>query len=326
MIRMNNTWQDSEYDFDKIKEKILNFISKKDLPTIQIYKKQTPITVSSNIKKIFSYIETNIDNLLLGMPNDLKTHIINIENIDEHVKKRNKNPSPINQLIYHLFVELCYDSSNKDKNNSVFNKFNFTESLDINTCPYCNRNYIYTTKRNKLKNEIDHFFPKDKYPYLAISFHNLIPSCKFCNQINVKGAFDTYKEKVRNPYDIKANDFKFTYTIKSVDLNNKVNEFKKNECFLEERNISITFKNKIEGNIKCFKLDEIYEKHTDIIIELICKKMYYPKSYIKQLEGLNFTKEEIYRFLLCNYSKTKDFHKRPLSKLIKDISEELNLI
>ncbi len=54
--------------------------------------------------------------------------------------------------------------------------------------------------------------------------------------------------------------------------------------------------------------------------------MYYPKFYIEQLQGLKFTKQEIYRFILSNYSETKDFHKRPLSKLVKDISEELNLI
>lgn len=326
MIKMYNSWQDSEYDFDKIKTKILNFVSKRNQKTIQLYKKQTPIDITPNIKKILLYIETNIDNLLLGIPSDLKIHIKKIENIDVHVRDRGKKPSKINQLLYHLFVELCYDSSNKDKNNIVFNKFDFTESLNIHTCPYCNRNYIYTTKQSKLKNEIDHFYPKDKYPYLAISFYNLIPSCKFCNQISVKGAFDTYKKKVKNPYDINTNDFKFTYTIKSIHLNNKTKQFKEKDCFLEEKNISIAFKNKIDANVKCFKLDEIYEKHTDIIIELICKKMYYPKSYIEQLKGLGFTKKEIYRFLLSNYSETKDFHKRPLSKLVKDISEELNLI
>jgi len=327
MIKMTNSWQDSKYDFDKIKTKILNFVSKRNQKTIQIYKKQPPINISPHIKRILLYIEKNIDNLLLGIPSDLKIHIEEIENIDIHVRDRGKKPSDINQLLYHLFVELCYDSSNQDKKDIVFDKFNFTESLNIHTCPYCNRNYIYTTKQSKLKNEIDHFYPKDKYPYLAISFHNLIPSCKFCNQISVKGAFDTYKKRVKNPYDINTNDFKFTYTIKSINLNNKrTNQFKEKDCFLEEKNISISFKNKIDANIKCFKLDEIYEKHTDIIIELICKKMYYPKSYIEQLQGLKFTKQDIYRFILSNYSETKDFHKRPLSKLVKDISEELNLI
>jgi len=32
------------------------------------------------------------------------------------------------------------------------------------------------------------------------------------------------------------------------------------------------------------------------------------------------------RYLVCNYFKYEDLHKRPLSKLVKDISEELGLI
>ncbi len=57
----------------------------------------------------------------------------------------------------------------------------------------------------------------------------------------------------------------------------------------------------------------------------LIKKVYYPKSYIDELKKFKFSEDEIYRYLFCNYKKDEDFHKRPLSKLIKDISEELNL-
>ena len=57
------------------------------------------------------------------------------------------------------------------------------------------------------------------------------------------------------------------------------------------------------------------------------KKTYYAKSYIEELENnFGFTKDDIYRYLLNNYQKEEDLHKRPLSKLMKDISEELDLI
>ena len=62
------------------------------------------------------------------------------------------------------------------------------------------------------------------------------------------------------------------------------------------------------------------------MIELICKKIHYPKSYINELSSFGFTKEEVYRFLFCNYQKDEDLSKRPLSKLIKDINEELGFI
>jgi hypothetical protein len=57
------------------------------------------------------------------------------------------------------------------------------------------------------------------------------------------------------------------------------------------------------------------------------KKAYYPKSYIEELKNnFNFTDDEIYRYLFSNYKQDKDLHKRPLSKLIKDISQELGII
>ena len=81
-----------------------------------------------------------------------------------------------------------------------------------------------------------------------------------------------------------------------------------------------------EENIKTFKLEELYKQHKDIVLELLIKKVYYPKSYIEELKGFGFSEDEVYRYLLCNYKKNEDLHKRPLSKLMKDISEELDLI
>ena len=34
----------------------------------------------------------------------------------------------------------------------------------------------------KSKKQIDHFFPKRKYPFLALCYYNLIPSCDICNE------------------------------------------------------------------------------------------------------------------------------------------------
>jgi hypothetical protein len=43
-------------------------------------------------------------------------------------------------------------------------------------------------------------------------------------------------------------------------------------------------------------------------------------------DNFHFTDDEIYRYLFSNYKQDKDLHKRPLSKLIKDISEELGIL
>ena len=324
MIQIKANWHNAKYDFYLIKNKILSYTNKKNKLTIKINKKNI-INITNKIKRILQYIEDHIDNILIGTPSDLREHINNIQNIDSHVYKGGKKASDINRLLSHIFKDMCYNSSNLDKKDIVFNKFEFTTSLNINTCPYCNRNYIYTTSPNKLKNEIDHFFPTTHYPYLAVSFHNLIPSCKFCNQISIKGSYDTHKNNVKNPYEIQDKDFKFTYFIQSIDLTQK-RTYSNSKCLELENLVNIQFKRSIPSNLDCFKLEELYQKHSDIVMELICKKMHYPKTYIQDLVKLGFSKEEIHRFLFCNYLKKDELHKRPLSKLIKDISEELHLI
>ncbi|MCG7789831.1 hypothetical protein MIS24_08700 [Vibrio parahaemolyticus] len=62
--------------------------------------------------------------------------------------------------------------------------------FDKVTCPYCNSEpvTIIDSKQGSSKKnskltlfELDHFYPKSKYPYLALSFYNHIPSCSNCN-------------------------------------------------------------------------------------------------------------------------------------------------
>ena len=63
----------------------------------------------------------------------------------------------------------------------------------IKTCVYCNLqstlivepNY-YDKKRKKVKNlkaklQLDHYYPKSKYPFLSTSTFNLYPTCANCN-------------------------------------------------------------------------------------------------------------------------------------------------
>lgn len=55
--------------------------------------------------------------------------------------------------------------------------------LGVKVCPYCNRMYTTTLfGEEKIRPDFDHFYPKSKYPYLAVSLFNLIPSCSMCNK------------------------------------------------------------------------------------------------------------------------------------------------
>lgn len=75
-------------------------------------------------------------------------------------------------------------------------------------CPYCNADTVYALKLGGryVRSDIDHFFPQDKYPFLATSIYNLIPSCSRCNS------------PIKNNRDIAPNSISMPYT-NDVDNN-----------------------------------------------------------------------------------------------------------
>lgn len=189
------------------------------------------------------------------------------------------------------------------------NKMEFYEDFDINSCIYCNRNYIFNLYANgHVKGQIDHFYDKARYPFLAMSFYNLIPSCEGCNRI--KGTYDTFKHNSLSPY---VRDEKRLFAIKIESVGN--------------------FKYELQDDtfLKKLLIQDVYNKgHTDIVNDMY-EKFYQKetrehfKLLTQEFKNLKITKEDLYRYLTNGYKNKDDFHKRTFSKLIKDISEELEL-
>jgi uncharacterized protein YqeY len=93
------------------------------------------------------------------------------------------------------------------------------------------------------------------------------------------------------------------------------------ELFLKE-----DFSDIYQKYIDVFELDGRYEYHKYKVIEMINKRKNYPDSRIKELADLTQkTEEEVKRDIFGEYLPD-ELHKRPLSKLIKDISKELGFI
>ncbi len=220
----------------------------------------------------------------------------------------------LNRLLYGIFINTEYTKK--------LDKWKFIQRINIDTCPYCNRNYIYSlTKKSKIKPEIDHYYPKSKYPFFGLSFYNLIPSCQTCNGFGAKEEKDPKSHKMLSPYLIDIKDFKFTFDLKHIDLISP----------LEGKSaVNVKLKKKISGNNNVFKLSKLYRKHEDHALELIVKsELEYSdgyREYLNGFKGLNFSKAEIDRLLIGNYTDPRELHKRPLSKLYRDIAIELGLI
>ena len=217
---------------------------------------------------------------------------------------------------------------------------------NVSVCPYCNRNYISSTYKflqcnncnqellvidgtekecpgckqeingqTKVVNtaQLDHFFPKDSYPLFAISFYNLIPSCYSCNHVKLN------KDLKHSPYDssFPFDDVKFTYIPKSTD---KI-EIKIDSC-------NPDFKN----GIRILGIEELYQSHIDVVNELIWKKEVYTDSYREGLSeilnqtNLELSEAEVNRFITGHYTDKENYGKRPLSKMVTDISKEIGLV
>lgn len=218
------------------------------------------------------------------------------------------------------------------------------QKLGIICCPYCNRNYISYVHNINNKRIIgptyDHFFHKDMYKFLTLSFYNLIPSCYVCNSnLKHKSKFDIdthlhphvdeFGENAVFDFDLNLiknnNDKKIIFQphIKpKIDINAQTNL----KIFGNDTDVD----NVVTGSVKVFKLQEIYKTHYDTVEEIYVKfdqnSPYYIKSIQQILDKLNVTEDEFYRFHFNNYYHSDDFHKRPLSKLTKDIYNKMKQI
>ncbi len=207
-----------------------------------------------------------------------------------------------------------------------YDAYDLAKKLNVNVCPYCNVNSTYTVikKDNKkiTRPEFDHFYDKATNPILALSFYNLIPSCHICNS-TLKGSEEFSMKSHINPYADSFDEVaKFQLKIESSKFYHSVDGFEVKLKTEDER---------AENNIRCFELDTLYQNHKDIVLELIQKEAIYCESYLDELltqyEGTLFkNREDLQRLISGGYVSDGEIGKRPLSKLVKDISSELGLV
>lgn len=81
----------------------------------------------------------------------------------------------------------------------------FVKSLNIDVCPYCNMNPLPMCSIRKgegvyhMHPDMDHYFDKGRYPFLALNIYNFIPACDICNR-RIKGAREIDYSLMAHPY------------------------------------------------------------------------------------------------------------------------------
>lgn len=201
---------------------------------------------------------------------------------------------------------------------SNIDRISFVHSLGVTVCPYCNRNYINSSEE-KTSAQFDHFINKSSYPILSVSFYNLVPVCSSCNHAKKMENFSY------SPYDDSVTTdqlIKFSFDLVGPNYLNNTKDIKVK--------LKLGVSRKLQSNIDNLKLQELYQLHSDNVQELLIKKEIYTDEYQDQLwsefRDLFGSRENLQRAITANYSNPEEYGKRPLSKMMADISKELGII
>jgi 5-methylcytosine-specific restriction endonuclease McrA len=271
-------------------------------------------------------IQTVGDEFYHGNPKKLESYISVFETLYPEVRNKKNN---IHKNLYQLFVENGFDA----KRLCCFPKDKIIEAAGVKVCPYCNRVFVENIEfktGGSLKGQLDHFYPKDKYPYLAISRYNLVPCCPFCNGSSCKGNKDPRKVKMVNPYSLKdAQGLRFKTNIRRKGFLNL-------ETCASAVDVEVDVKKQPEmtNNNKVFHLAEIYNHHKDYVAEMwyrynMMKTPAY-QQFASEMLGMKakrgpwkirLSKSDWDRIIFGVYTEETDYHKRPMSKFCMDIVE-----
>ncbi|HNM06725.1 MAG TPA: hypothetical protein PKK05_27645, partial [Leptospiraceae bacterium] len=308
-LREKEMIQIKRNDFDKLAQAFC------DRLIIKQKRKQTLIERLRNSPQrnqpIYGTIIRDLQNIITANPDDLEL----IKNKYEGIfnKMRKNKIKDIKKEILNIFNYSNYE---------WWGAYQLALDLNVKTCPYCNRQYTFTVEKIKGKGtpsgtrpEFDHFYDKDTYPYLSLSFYNLIPSCHICNS-NLKGKKQFSINTNVHPYREGFGDtVKFSMKILNTNHLSKANQKNQpplpelKELVKDKKNFKVDFfagnldsfeivfkpdrptpmNNpthliyRAYNNIETFRLKDLYNMHKDIASELIQKAVMYNNTYINNL-------------------------------------------
>lgn len=213
--------------------------------------------------------------------------------------------------------------------------YDLANSLKVNTCPYCNRQSTYTLGTDGAagtRPQFDHYINRKYAPYFSLSFYNLIPSCYICNSNLKHDTFFSIDEYIHPYVDDLTDDVLFSIGPNKIEfMDGKADAY---NLFLVRSKLTTKPELETDRALKTyhdFRLQDLYENHKDYVDELIQKSRTYTADYIDGLfdayKGSLFEKkEDVYRMILSNYFLVDELEKRPLAKLTRDISRELEFL
>lgn len=275
----------------------------------------------------------NVDpskNLLVLLPDEFDGYIKRYNRKFPLVKMRKKmvykvqvggkNPGPKMKRFWELVVDtMHYDDDVRPVMIPII------EALGIKACVYCNVQYALTVNHSKGLFELDHRYPKSNYPFLCTTFYNLQPSCPSCNHGKKTATSDF------GLYTNDASELKPFHLLTNPQV--YLRKRRLNQKLISIHLVASNVKNKdqvllAKSHEKNFDIEATYSELTDIAEETMWRCHSYDNTY-KDLFLKNFPelydKDSLHRFVYGVYSEG-NVHKRPLTKLIRDIEADMNVV
>ena len=305
----------------------------------------------NELRNVIAFININLKEIITGTPEQLEQIILALEQLIRDAKQEyvqnNGIPLPATRRLNKWFKEQMEIIFNYNNGSQSFTNlldengdkiaYLHSESLGLNTCVYCNANFTYTIKTKEIncRPEFDHFYLKSKYPYLAISFFNLIPSCSLCNSGALKGTKPFNFQNHIHPFIESFNDvYEFRTKISSVDFIKNHKEF--TITFSEKKELSDQQKallEKAKKNKKIFALETRYNQHKNVVKDIIYKAYIYNNSTVEDIyaefkikkKKIFNSRDEVKRLVFGNLLDHSKHHLSIHSKLITDIADEFGI-
>lgn len=153
-----------------------------------IYDKYKAIgDVAARQRIISAYFDTNKVSALCNNEDHLSCFELN--DLHENIRKEIDDAflylytSALNHPAYETFV----------KSTIKVSLWNFTNVNGIDVCPFCGLEMLLQIE-GQARLPLDHWLNKDKFPFAAINFENLIPIGTDCNSNGVKGVKNVLKD------------------------------------------------------------------------------------------------------------------------------------
>lgn len=335
-----------------------NYLNKEDLAITNITDKLNSLRTFSKYEELVNLLNHYNDNTI----NDLKDMLNKIPNtpiavnqcVEELESKRKNGNNQMSTFYFKNFLEevskvMDYDfitdtnwGSNNGKNDKQAFKLRdrILSEINIDVCPYCNRNFIDTFfdkpedsngKPSELEvlrsnADLDHFYNKSVYPFLALTLYNFIPSCHICNS-----RFKTARiSDIINPYIDEFGD-DCTFRVNHESVEGVLGIQKDSRIYLNiNDNVNDDKIGKIQESKKLFKLENVYQTHHRQACELYEKNQRYPKDYLSDIvdiinynkSNISITEKELEKDIF-GISDEEDFKDTPLAKFKSDIYKQI---